>query len=159
MAFVQQCPSLRYKFLWVHADNNDYRQDYITFLREVHKITDDLPKELHADHLYNRQRAKQLETPFVRMVLTPQTINSSHGAAYEKSRTRNRLGRAGRDHTMDEITLMKLCGIPSPKKGQPLTAEMVAHVHRIAQLYGMTVIEIEGAIRDLMEVAGFQPGK
>ena len=39
----------------------------------------------------------------------------------------------GRDHKMDEIILMKLCGIPSPRKGQPLSAEMLAHVNRIAE--------------------------
>jgi hypothetical protein len=157
MAFVQSCLSLKYKFLWVHADNNDYREDYITFLREIHKVTETLSKELHADHLYNRERAKQLQTPFIRMMLAPQGINTSHGAGYEKARTRSHLGRVGRDHTLDEISLMKACGISSPRKGQPLTADMVAHVQRIAQLYGMKVDDVEGSIRDLMEVAAFKP--
>jgi hypothetical protein len=159
VAFVQECASLKYKFLWVHADNDSYRQDYVHFLREVHKVSEELPKELHADHLYNRQRAKQMETPWIRMVLAPQSINSSHGAGYEKARTRSGLGRAGRDHKMDDIILMKLCGVPSPKKGQPLTAEMVAHIHQIAQLYGMKVSEIEESIKSLMKVAAFEPNE
>ncbi len=158
MAFVQVCPSLKYKFLWVHADNDDYRLDYITFLHKVHMVLSDLPKEIHVDHLYNRQRAKQLQTPFIRLVLMPQAINTSHGAGYEKLRGRNRMGKAGRDHTMDEITLMKMCGIPSPRKGQRLTAEMVAHIHEVAQLYGMNVKDIEEVVKDLMEVASFEPG-
>jgi len=74
MAFVQVCPSLKYRFLWVHADNNDYRQDYVTFLREVHKVHGDLPPQIHVDHLYNRDRAKQMQTPFIRVVLVPQAI-------------------------------------------------------------------------------------
>jgi hypothetical protein len=156
MAFVQVCASLNYKFLWVHTTNDDYREDYITFLRDVHKVKETLPQDLHADHLYNRERAKQLQTPYIRMVLAPKGINTSHGAGYEKSRTRNRLGRVGRDHTMDEITLMKLCGIPSPRKGQPLTSEMMAHVHEVAQLYGMQVSEIQRSIQDLMQVAAFE---
>jgi hypothetical protein len=90
------------------------------------------------------------------MVLAPNSINSSHGAGYEKSRTRSRLGRAGRGHKMDDIILMKLCGMPSPKKGQPLTAEMTAYIHQIAQLYGMKVSEIEQSINDLMAVAAFE---
>jgi len=98
-----------------------------------------------------------MQTPFIRVVLVPQAINSSHGAGYEKSRGRSGLGRLGREHKMDEVTLMKLCGILSPKKGQRLTAEMVAHVHEVARLYGMSVGDIEAAIKDLMDVAGFEP--
>jgi hypothetical protein len=158
MAFIQACASLKYKFLWVHAENNDYRHDYTTFLREAHKISDDLPKNLHVDHLYNRQRAKQMQTPFIRLVLAPQAINTSHGAGYEKSRSRNGIGRVGRDHTMDLVTLMKVCGVPSPRKGQSLTAEMIAHVHDVARLYGMDVAEVKGAIKDLMDVAAFERG-
>lgn len=157
MALVQVCPSLQYKFLWVHADNDDYRKDYTTFLRQVHKVSDDLPKGMHVDHLYNRSRAKQLHTPFIRLVLSPQAINTSHGAGYEKSRGRAGLGRAGREHKMDEVTLMKLCGIPSPKKGQPLTAEMQVHIHDVARKYGMSATDIEGVIKDLMDVASFEP--
>jgi hypothetical protein len=157
LAFVQVCRSLRYKFLWVHADNDDYRQDYVTFLRTKHNAAGNLPPEIHVDHLYNRDRAKQLKTPFIRLVLTAQGINTSHGAGYEKARGRHLLGRAGRDHKMDEITLMKLCGVPSPRKGKPLTAEMTAHVHDVARLYGMTVEDIERSIKELMDVADFMP--
>jgi hypothetical protein len=155
-AFIQVCPSLQYKFLWVHAENNDYRRDYGVFLRDVHKVQGDLPKEIHVDHLYNRSRARQFETPFIRLVLMPQAVNTSHGAGYEKSRGRSGLGREGRDHKMDELTLMKLCGVPSPKKGQPPTAEMVAHMRDVARLYRMSFAEIERVIKELMEVASFE---
>jgi hypothetical protein len=157
-SFIQVCPSLKYKFLWVHADNANYRQDYVSFLRTFHKVAGELPGEFHADHLYNRDRAILLRAPFIRMVLAPGPVNSSHGAGYEKSRSTNGLGSAGRDHKMDEITLMKLCGIPSPRKGQPLTAEMLAHVHRIAEIYGMNVKDIEKIIKNLMDVAAFETG-
>jgi hypothetical protein len=157
MAFIQVCPTLQYKFLWVHADNDDYRSDYATFLRDVHKVPEDLPKAIHVDHLYNRSRAKQFQTPFIRLVLAAHSINTSHGAGYEASRGRSGLGRPGRDHKMDELTLMKLCGVPSPRKGQPLAAEMRAHVHDVARLYGMNVGDIEGVIKDLMAVASFEP--
>jgi hypothetical protein len=155
LAFIQVCAKLKYKYLWVHADNGAYRADYATFLREVHKVSEQLPESIHVDHLYNRQRAKILKTPYIRLVLTAQPINTSHGAGYERSRTSSALGRAGRDHKMDEILLMKLCGVPSPRKGQPLTAEMLAHVNRIAELSGMDVKEIARSIKDLMEVAAF----
>lgn len=155
LAFVQVCPTLKYKFLWVHADNDEYRRDYMSFLRSVHNVSEELPNEIHVDHLYNRDRARALRAPFIRLVLAPRSINTSHGAGYEKSRSRNRLGRADRDHKMDEITLMKLCGIRSPRKRQPLTAEMIAYVHQIAEIYGMKVEDIEKNIGDLMEVAAF----
>src|SRR5690349_10407684 len=63
MTFVQVCPSLKYKFLWVHADNDRYRSDYRDFLEKVHKVTENLPETIHVDHLYNRERAKRLQTP------------------------------------------------------------------------------------------------
>lgn len=157
VAFVQVCPSLKYKFLWVHADNDKYRDDYKTFLRSFHDVSEELPKTIAVDHLYNRDRARTLGTPFIRMVLAHESINSSHGAGYEKSRSRNGLGAFGRDHTMDTITLLKLCGMPSPRKGRPLTAEMRSHVLKVAALYGLKVQDLEKEIADLMEVAAFQP--
>lgn len=157
MAFVQVCPSLQYKFLWVHADNDHYREDYIKFLKSVQRVAEQLPKDLHADHLYNRERARKLNTPYIRIVLAPAGVNCSHGAGWEKSRTKSGLGRSGRDHTMDELTLMKLCGVPSPRKAQTLTAEVMAHIHHVAQLYGVTVAEVEGNIQDLMSAAAYKP--
>lgn len=154
-AFIQTCPSLKYNFLWVHADNDSYRDDYKTFLKQVHKVSEELPSFIAADHLYNRERAREVQTPWIRLVLASGPINSSHGAGYEKSRTNNRLGAHGRDHKMDEITLMKLCGMPSPRKNQPLTAEMRFHVQKIAALYGMPCNEIERNIMELMQVAAF----
>jgi hypothetical protein len=152
---IQTCPSLKYSFLWVHADNDSYRDDYKTFLNQVHKVSQELSSSIAADHLFNRERAKVLETPWIRLVLATGPINSSHGAGYEKSRTNNGIGAHGRDHKMDEITLMKLCGVPSPRKNQPLTAEMRSHIHKIAELYGMPNKEIERNIMELMQVAAF----
>src|SRR5579863_1027744 len=138
-AFIQSCPSLRVKFLWLHADNNDYRNDYKTFLRTVHHVSEELPKGIAVDHLYNRARAKQLGTPWIRMVLAEGGINSSHGAGYEKQRTQSGMGAPGRDHKMDTMILMKLCGMPSPKKGQPLTAAMRAQIQQVAVKTGLSV--------------------
>jgi len=157
MTFVQVCPSLRYKFLWVHADNKGYRSDYRDYLQKIHNVTENLPDTVHVDHLYNRDRAKRLKTPFIRLVLCPQGINTSHGAGIEKKRTSAGLGRPGRDHKLDEIILMKLCGLRSPRKNQPLTAEMIAHVQAVARLYGMKVGDIQTIIRELIDVANFEP--
>jgi hypothetical protein len=158
-AFVQVCPSLKYRFLWVHADNDKYREDYKNFLRVFHKVSEELPRQLAVDHLYNRERARALGTPFIRTVLAEQSINSSHGAGYEKSRSQSGLGASGRDHKMDSMILMKLCGMPSPRKGQPLTAEMLACIQQVATIYGMNVKDLEKEINDLMEVAAFKPRK
>jgi hypothetical protein len=159
MAFVQVCPTLRYKFLWVHADNDDYRPDYRNYLRQFHNVTEVLPGTLHVDHLYNRERAKRLGAPFIRLVLCPRGINTSHGAGIEKKRTLSGLGKYGREHKMDDIVLMKLCGLPSPRKGQPFTAEMMIHVQAVARLYGMKTDDIEASIRNLIDVANFVPGR
>lgn len=153
MSFVQVCPRLNYKFLWVHAGNHGYRDDYRTFLREIHKVTENLPSSVHVDHLYNRQRARQFETPWIRLVLTPQPVNSSHGAGYEKGRTRSGIGRPGRDHPMDLVTLLKAYGMPSPRKGLPLSPDMLIYIQKIAPLISMSVTEIVEVIGNLMEVA------
>lgn len=158
VAFVQTCPSLKYKFLWVHADNDNYRDDYKSFLRGVHRVTEELPRGIAVDHLYNRARAKRLGTPWIRLVLAEGGINSSHGAGWEKQRSRSGVGRSGRDHTMDTLILLKLCGMTSPRKGQPLTADMHAKIHLVAEKYGIAAEEIEKDIEDLMKVASFKPG-
>ncbi len=156
-AFVQVCPSLKYKFLWVHESNECYRDDYKTFLGTFHGVTEELPREIVVDHLYNRDRAETLGTPFIRTVLAHSSINSSQGAGYEKARSRNGLGAFGRDHKMDSVILMKLCGMRSPRKNRPLTAEMQSHIQRVAAIYGLSVKEMEEEIADLMNVAAFTP--
>ena len=111
-AFVQICPGLRYRFLWTHVDNDAYRDDYVFFLRKHHNMhISDLPSSYQVDHLYNRARAREMRLPFVRTVLLPKSVNMSHGAGYEKSRTRSGVGVPGRQRKIDEIVLMKLWGI------------------------------------------------
>lgn len=158
-AFVQICPSLNYKFLWVHADNDDYRADYVTFLQNYYGMTiQALPEAYHVDHLYNRARARQLALPYIRMVLLPREVNTSHGAGYEKSPTLGGLGTPGNQRGIDEISLMKLWGVATPHKGMPLSPEIVAHARRMSMLFGIPAAEIERNIRELMDVASFRPG-
>jgi hypothetical protein len=157
-ALVQRCPSLNYKFLWTHIDDDDYRERYIGFLNQCHGMQlKELPSDYHVDHLFNRQRARGMNLPFVRMVLLPKGVNTSHGAGYEKSRTQGGIGRLGRERGLDEVMLLKLWGILSPRKGMPLTSEMKAHVLRMASQFGIPAAEIERNIRELMEVASFTP--
>jgi hypothetical protein len=158
-AFVQICPSLNYKFLWVHADNDDYRADYVTFLQNHYGMSiQALPEAYHVDHLYNRARARQLALPYIRLVLLPREVNTSHGAGYEKSRTLGGLGTPGNQRGIDEISLMKLWGVATPRKGMPLSPEIVAHARRMSMLFGIPPAEIERNIRELMDVASFRPG-
>ena len=158
-AFVQSCGSLRYKFLWVHADNDNYRTDYETFLRKYHGlILERLPRDYHVDHLYSRKRAIGMGLQYIRAILLHESINTSHGAGYEKSRTQSGVGRPGRERRLDEVMLMKLCGVASPRKSLPLTAETLLHAQRIASLFGMPVREVERNIRELMDLASPKPG-
>lgn len=154
-AFIQLCDGLKYKFLWVNAHHKKYRESYQAFLKHFHKITHDIPSDLHVDHLYNSARARAQNIPWIRVILVPRSINTSHGAGYEKSRGKIGADAVGRVHIMDEILLMKVCGMPSPRQGEPLTAEMISHIHRIAEYYGMNPKDIERNITDLMRVAAF----
>jgi hypothetical protein len=138
-AFVVSCKGLNYKFLWVHVDNNNYHDDYNLFLKDHHGLNLKLPDTLHVDHLYNQKRARSMNLPFIRTVLLSAKENISHGAGYEKSRTQGGIGKKGVEKSIDEITLLKLYGISSPRKGMPAA-------------------DIERNIRELMEVASSRRG-
>lgn len=154
--FVQSCASLNYKYLWLPPGDDGYRDKYIAFLKRYHDIKA-APAAYDVDHLFSRERAIALELTHVRMVLLGPGENRSHGAGYEKSRTAGGIGTPGNPRGIDEITLMKLCGIQSPRKNHPLTPEMLGHVQKIAAMFGLSPMDIERNIRDLMEVAAFRP--
>src|SRR5262245_10271968 len=138
-SFVQTCPSLAYKFLWVHTENEEFRDDYLRFLRQEHQMTlPALPQTHHVDHLFNRARAKTMGLPFIRTALLPKSVNMSHGAGYEKSRTQGVIGKPGRERKLDEVMLMKLWGVMSPRKDMPLSPEMLMHARRVAVLFGLS---------------------
>jgi hypothetical protein len=157
-AFVQHCPSLQYHFLWAHVTNDEYRNDYIQFLKSHHGIkVPVLPLTHHVDHLFNCKRAQAMQLPWVRMGLVPKNVNSSHGGGYERARTQGGIGTTGRQRGIDDVVLMKLWGVFSPRKGIPLTSEMIAHAQRMAGLFGLPTAEIERNIHELMDVAKFRP--
>ena len=159
-AQVQSCPSLGYRFLWCHADNDSYRADYLAFANaEYGAGLDALPQTLHVDHLFNRERARAVGLNWIRMVLLPRGVNTSHGAGYEKSRTNGLIGTAGRPRGVDEVNLLKLCGLRTPRKGMPLPAEVYAHASRMADIFGLSVDDIIRNVEDLMEVAAFEPAE
>lgn len=158
MAFVQVCPSLKYKFLWAHMDNTAYRDDYGRFLKIFHGVTEELPKGIVADHLYNRARARVFGTPYVRMMLAEAPINSSLGGGYERLRTGG-VGTVGNQRPIDTVLLLKINGMPSPKKGKSLTAEMIGHIQRVSALYGIPFDDLVDDVKRLMEVAVFRPRK
>lgn len=157
-AYVQSCPSLGYNFLWTHVDNDNYRPDYVLFLQQQYGMSvTALPETHHVDHLFNRERARARRLPYVRMVLLPRGVNTSHGAGYEKSRTRGGIGAEGVQRGIDEIMLLKLWGILTPRQGVPLSPEIQAHVIHMAAVFGLPAAEVERNIRELMEVASFRP--
>lgn len=159
-AMVQHCPSLAFRFLWCHVDDDAYRAHYLAFANAEHGAgLTDLPQTLHVDHLFNRERARALDLAWIRMVLLPRGVNTSHGAGYEKSRTNGLIGRAGRARGVDEVNLMKLCGVRTPRKGMPLPAEAFVHASRMAEIFGLSAEEIARNIEDLMEVAAFEPAE
>ena len=150
--FVQLCPSLDSAFLWLPPADDAYRDHYRAFLAAFHGVRA-LTADYDVDHLFNRARAIELGLPFVRMILLGPGENRSHGAGYEAGRTRAGINRGGRQRGIDDVMLMKLCGIRSPRQNQPLSPEMLAHVARIAALFGLPPQEVERNIRELMAIA------
>jgi len=94
---------------------------------------------------------------FIRTVLMPKSVNMSHGAGYEKLRTQGRLGKPGRERKLDEVMLMKLWGVMSPRKDTPLSPEMLMHTRHVAVLFGMNPADVERSIREMMDVATYRP--
>jgi hypothetical protein len=76
--FVQNCPSLQYRFLWLRPEHDNYFTKYKFFLKSCHGI-DSMPGGYDVDHLFNRVRAADLGLAFVRMVLLGPRENRSHG--------------------------------------------------------------------------------
>ncbi len=112
-------------FLWVHVENDTYRQDYLSFPRSRHGLTlSDVPKDLHVDHLFNRERARSMGLADIRTSLVAGGINTSHGASYERSSTCGAVGSATRPRGIDEILLLKLWVVASPRQKAPLTPAM-----------------------------------
>jgi hypothetical protein len=153
-ALVQHCPTLGYRFLWCHVDNNSYRRHYVRFLQHEYKWgRSSLPRDWHVDHAFNRARARDLELNWVRMMLLPGSINMSHGAGYEKGRTRSPIpGTAGRDRKLDEVTLAKASGLKSPRRGEPLSAELEAYARRIAHKHGLPAQVVIDNIYELLAI-------
>nr|WP_154921831.1 hypothetical protein [Microbacterium testaceum] len=153
-ARVQYCPTLGYRFLWCHVDNSSYRRHYLRFLQREHGWNGrSIPSEWHVDHIFNRARAKKLELGWVRMMLLPGPVNTSHGAGYEKQRTRSRiLGRPGRSRKLDEITLLKVAGLRSPRQRTPLTLDIEAHARWIADRHGLATGSVISNIHDLLAI-------
>ena len=154
-ALIQDCPSLSYSSLWVAAENDDYQSDYLLFLRSrLRQNLPAIPSGFHVDHLYNRARARQYGLAWIRTALVPASVNTSHGAGYEKTITKAEALRERRDmKTMDEITCMKFLGFSSPLKGQSLHQNVEAYVRFAAQAFGLPEEEVRRNILELMEKA------
>lgn len=159
-AMVQHCPSLDYRFLWCHVDDDAYRDDYVAFINATYGAgLDRLPETQHVDHLCNRERARAVGLFWIRMVLLPRGVNTSHGAGYEKSRTNGLAGAARGARSVDPINFLKLCGVRTPRKGMPLSAEVHAHAARMAGILNEPVEGIIASIEHMMEVAAFEPAE
>lgn len=153
-ARIQDCPTLNYRFLWCHVDNSSYRRHYLRFLQHEHGWSGEkIPIDWHVDHIFNRARAKKTQLKWVRMMLLPRSINTSHGAGYEKHRTRSLiLGTPGRSRHVDEVTLAKVCGLQSPQRGKEVSWKLEAYARWIAGKHGLSVPSVIENIQDLLAI-------
>jgi hypothetical protein len=150
-AFVVECSSLQSTCLWVSAANENYREDYLQFLRSVHGLEiASIPGAYDVDHLYNRSRALVYMLEFIRLALVKGAANRSHGASYEKDITRNEAARVRKEmKLMDEISMMKYFGYLSPLRSNPRAAEVRAYASFAASRMGLDADEICKSVRYL----------
>jgi hypothetical protein len=150
-AFVAECASLKSTCLWVATANDDYREDYLEFLRSVHGLKiDSIPGAYDVDHLYNRSRAQVYMLGFIRLALVKGAANRSHGASYEKDLTRNEAARVRKEmKLMDEISMMKYFGYLSPLRSNPRAAEVRAYASFASSQMGLDADEIVKSVQYL----------
>lgn len=143
------------KSLWVDPRRNNYVEIFRKFLSEHCRVDPgELTKNHDVDHMYNRERAVNFGYAFVRMFPIPASANRSHGAGYEKAMTESDIGRGRKVmKLMDEVSTMKFLGILSPSTRRGLSKEQREHVKAMADLFDLTVEQIEDGIDSLMSRA------
>jgi hypothetical protein len=156
-SYIQVTPTIASTVLWVRTDNDDYRGSYGAYLdRCFPGYPGAIPADLHVDHLYNRERAREFSLNFIRMGLVASSPNTSHGAGYEKKRTHG-VGTAGRPRAIDTVMLMKVFGFRSPPSRGTVTAQMHAFAMMLAPMIGVGADALLDDIANLVAVANFQP--
>lgn len=140
------------KSLWVDPRRNNYVEIFRKFLSEYCGVDPvDLTKRHDVDHMYNRERAVNFGYSFVRMFPIPVGANRSHGAGYEKAMTESDVGRRRKVmKLMDEVSTMKFLGILSPSTRRKFSIQQREHVKAMADLFDLSVDQIEDGINNLM---------
>jgi hypothetical protein len=155
LAFVVDCPSLESTALWVATGNDDYREDYLRYLRSAFQLDiSKVPASYDVDHLYNRSRARMYGLRFIRLALVAGAANRSHGGAYEKDITTNEELRVRKDmKLMDEISCMKYFGFLSPLRNDPRENEIQAYVNFASTKLGLDPAQVRESVLYLREKA------
>lgn len=151
-AFVVDCPSLNSTALWVGTENDDYRKDYLLYLRSNYKLNiDRIPEDLHVDHLYNRARARNYKLKYIRSALVDRPINTSHGASVEKAATKNEALRTPKDmKSMEELISMKYYGFLPPLRDDPRESEIAAYANFASMHLGLDAKEVRRSISNII---------
>jgi hypothetical protein len=154
-AVIADCPSLKSTCLWVGADNDRYREDYLLFLNSTYELKiAAIPSAYDVDHLYNHSRAQIYSLRFIRLALVSGPANRSHGASYEKDITRNEEMRVRKEmKLMDEISMMKYFGFLSPLRNDPRQTEVEAYANFAASKMGLEASGIIDSVQYLRRKA------
>jgi hypothetical protein len=141
--------------LWVDPAKNNYVDLFRKFLKDHCHVDDSqLTKDFDVDHMYNRERAKNFGYGFVRMFPIRKGPNRSHGAGFEKAMTASDIGRRRKVmKLMDEVSTMKFFGILSPSSSKGFSAVQRAHMRTMADLFDLTIEQIEEGVNGLMQRA------
>lgn len=105
--------------LWVRWSYKSYRKAFIKFLNYYYFMSlEKLPPQYQVDHLQSKSRFNlEHEHYFVRLALLDRSVNTSHGAGFEKSFNATECLRElqGGIH-MDWMAFLKAYGIILPSK-------------------------------------------
>jgi len=138
--------------LFVKADEKQYRAIFKEYLARYYNCSDDLPREYHVDHLYNKKR---FQDKYIRLILLPATINSSWGSNIEKHLTRLDSGKnRKKEYYMDYFTFLKAILFRAAKTSERETQTRKKYIEEaVEHLTKLGVFDIDDEVGRLTMTA------
>ncbi|WP_041493243.1 hypothetical protein [Burkholderia lata] len=150
------CASLGYRVMWTRFDNDDYAEDFATFLRNNYENHPGKVSGFHADHVFSQKRAAASSEKWTAMALCSGPLNSSHGAGLEKQIIKG-INSDKEMRLLDTIGLFKCFGMRLRRTKDAGYMPTDAEMQTIATLLDITVEALKQDLQTLTQRIAFRP--
>lgn len=150
------CATLGYRVMWTRFDNDDYAEDFATFLQNNYNHLTGKVSGYHADHVFSHKRADHSSEEWTAMALCYGPINSSHGAGLEKQIVRG-INSDKEMRLLDTIGLFKCFGIRLWRTKDDGYMPSDTEMQTIATLLDITVEALKQDLQTLTQRIDFRP--